>query len=765
MSRDAFAQLLRAARRRRFAATLAPALPWVAVAGVLAWRLGDGRAVPTLGTAVVTMLLAMAMARWSSRTLDRTWLERHLDANHPQLEDSSGLLAAEASRLPPLARLQRDRILQRLPSAEVAGVRAPWPLARILASVAIAALLIAAILLWPARSTVDASAGRSDSHAAAAAASAATGLVEHRLGITPPAYTGLPAREDTALDAKVPEGTTLAWTLRFNTLPDAVALEFVDGRRIALEHDGERWHGDAVAEQPGLYRIVASAARPWRDETLHRIDVTRDLPPTIRVTAPAHTLSLRTPGQRRWTLAFEAEDDHGLAASADMHLTMTEGSGENIRFRDEVRPLGGRGDRHRRRFTQQLDLDALGLAEGDDLIVYFEVHDNRPGRAQSARSASHILRWPMPQARDDDGMDGVLQKVLPAYFASQRQIIIDAEALIAERPRLQDEAFGARSDAIAVDQRLLRLRYGQFLGEESESAPTLPTRGQVDADDLPPPPILLPTSDAEDEADAWREMVSAAQEEAREHDGVNDGGHGGTATADGPGHDHASGDAPPPGEPGRSGFGEAGDVLEEFGHVHDIPEAATLLDPGTRVLLRRALGEMWQSELALRQARPRDALAPANRALVLVKEIQQADRIHLARTGTGLPPVDFSRRLSGDRAGIASRRALLARARLDEDVPAALWRALATPPVDDGIDLGALQAWLATNSERSSDPLAVMAAMDAVQRDPACDGCRERLRALLWPLTRPPAAAPLQRARPDAIGKAYLDALEKDDSE
>ncbi|MEN1956566.1 hypothetical protein [Luteimonas changyuni] len=767
MSRDAFAQLLRAARRRRFAATLAPALPWVAVAAALAWRLGHGRPALLAASAAAALLLALAGAWWSSRTLDRSWLQRHLDASQPQLEDSSALLADDGASLPPLARLQRDRILQRLPSATVAGVRTPWPLARILASAAAAALLTAAILLWPAASPADASPGGSDTRAAAATTPVAIELLEYRLGITPPAYTRLPGREEAVLDAKVPEGTTLAWTLRFNTPPDAVALEFIDGRRIALERDGGRWRADAVAGQPGLYRIVASASLPWRDDALHRIDVIRDLPPSIRVTAPARTLSLRTPGQRRWTLNFEAEDDHGLAASAEMHLTMTEGSGEDIRFRDEVRQLGGRGDRHRRRFSHQLDLDALGLAEGDDLIVYFVVHDNRPGRAQSARSASHILRWPPPQAGEDSGMDGVLQKVLPAYFASQRQIIIDAEALIAARPQLDDEAFGARSDAIAVDQRLLRLRYGQFLGEVSEGAPTLPSAAGIDADDLPPPPILLPTSDAEDEADAWREMVSAAQDQARGHDSDDDSGPGGKATGDGEGHGHghASGAAPPAGEPGRTGFGKAGDVLEEFGHVHDIPEAATLLAPKTRALLRRALGEMWQSELALRQARPRDALPAANRALVLVKEIQQADRIHLARTGTGLPPVDFGRRLSGDREGIASRRAPLAPARLEEDVPAALWRGLAAPPADGSIDPGALQAWLAANGERSSDPLAVMAAVDAVQRDPACDDCRARLRALLWPLTRPPAAVPLQRTGPDAAGKAYLDALHGDGGE
>lgn len=759
MSMEAFDRLLRAARRRRYAIALALALPWVAAAAALAWRLDGGNPAVAAGVALAAVLVAMATGWCLSRRADRGWLQRRLDASHPLLEDSSALLAADPSRLTPLARLQRQRVLQRLPSPEASGARVPWPAAGIAASAAAAVLVAAAALLWPAASPVDPSPDGNRT-APTAAAHVALRLVERSLAITPPAYTGLPAREGEALDASVPEGATLAWTLRFTPVPEAVALEFIDGRRIGLARDGEYWRAEASAEQPGLYRIVASAALPREDEALHRIDVVRDRPPSIRVTAPAQTLSLRTPGQRRWTLAFEAEDDHGLAASADMHLTMTEGSGENIGFRDEVRRISGRGDRRSRRFAHQLDLDALGLSEGDDLIVHFVVRDNRAGGAQSTRSASHILRWPPPQASEDSGMDGVLQKVLPAYFASQRQIIIDAEALIAERPRLRDETFAARSDAIAVDQRLLRLRYGQFLGEESEGAP-MPVADHGDADDLPPPPILLPTNDAEDEAEAWRGMVEAQQQDDQDHDA---GGGVGRSARTQAGHDHdpAAGDGAA-GEPGRSGFGQAGNVLEEFGHVHDIPEAATLLDPKTRALLRRALGEMWQSELALRQARPRDALPPANRALALVKEIQQSDRIHLARTGTGLPPVDFGRRLSGEREGIASRRVPLAAAEPGEDIPAALWRALGAGSDANAIDLAALQAWLAADGggDRGTDPLAVMAAVDAVQRDPACDDCRERLRALLWPLATPPTAAPRMRAEADATGKAYLDALRR----
>ncbi len=58
---------------------------------------------------------------------------------------------------------------------------------------------------------------------------------------------------------------------------------------------------------------------------------------------------------------------------------------------------------------------------------------------------------------------------MPEYFRSQRQIIIDSEKLLKERSTITVQEFNSRSNEIATDQKLLRLRYGKFLGEEDES--------------------------------------------------------------------------------------------------------------------------------------------------------------------------------------------------------------------------------------------------------------------------------------------------------
>ena len=113
---------------------------------------------------------------------------------------------------------------------------------------------------------------------------------------------------------------------------------------------------------------------------------------------------------------------------------------------------------------------------------------------------------------------------------------------------------------------------------------------------------------------------------------------------------------------GSGGFGGAVDVLESFGHTHDHAEAATLLDPETRATLKLALDRMWQSELQLRQGRPDLALPHAYKALGYIKQVQQAERIYLARVGPELPPIDESRRLGGERGDLATRALPLASA-------------------------------------------------------------------------------------------------------
>ncbi|QWP75235.1 hypothetical protein J5226_16585 [Lysobacter sp. K5869] len=651
--------------------------------------------------------------------LDREWLVRRLNALRSDMDDSADLLFAESGSLRGLQRLQRARLERRIEAGPQTDVREPPSWRALAACAAIALALTAAAALWPQPDRLPAELALSPAPPVAAAPGQPR-LIAQALRIEPPGYTGLPAREEPGLEGRVPEGATLRWRLRFEPQPAQAALVFHDGERLPLRRDGETWSAQRALAKSSLYRIDAAGAPQAQTRRLYRLDVVPDRPPQLRVLQPERGLTLLARGQKTWPLAFEASDDYGVAATARLRIVLAQGSGEQITFRERSVALRGSGGATAKRFVHALDLAALGFAVGDDLIVQLSASDNRAPQPQTALSPSLILRWPADPGSEATGIEGMVKTVLPAYFRSQRQIIIDAEALIAQRRKLDGDAFVKKSDAIGVDQRLLRLRYGQFLGEEAEGEPK------------------LPTSDSEDE---------------HAHEGE---GHDVSAPADA--HDHAPAAAAGADKPV---FGEAGAVLEEYGHTHDHAEAATLLDPQTRALLKSALDQMWQSELHLRQGQPQQALPFAYKALGFIKQVQQASRIYLARVGPELPPIDESRRLSGDRTGLARREDALAPASAADPLPARLWRELQAP-ASQPVDYAALERWLGANQSRVPDPLAFAAALAALRDRPDCGECRARLRGLLWPLLQAPATTVRARDAGDARDRRYFDALRQE---
>ncbi|HHA2700862.1 TPA: hypothetical protein ACOECN_003493 [Stenotrophomonas maltophilia] len=708
------------ARRRRALITLLLCLPWALAATILALRLAGFDIACVVGT--ISLLACAAFATARARQLDRQWLQRQLDGSGAS-EDSADLLFADAATLNPLQQRQRVHVLAMLERA-MPELRPRWPRGA-LALYWIAGLAIVVLAFgWP-RSSPGSVPVRTPTPGSAAAAGPLR-LQSTRLRIDAPAYTGQATLTQNALDAKVAADSRLSWSLRFDRAPDKAWLQFHDGRRLPLSEREGQWQAQDVARMPLLYRVVSEPA--LAETRLHRLDVVADRAPSVRVLEPTASLMLGTPGQRQWALRFEASDDYGVAAQATLSITTTQGSGENITFVKRSVTLAGSGEATARRFAHTLDLAALGAQPGNDVIAQLEVRDNHAPTPQTGRSSSVILRLPSAEVALGAELEGRIKKTLPAYFRSQRQIIIDAEALIRQRPSLAAEDFVKRSDAIGVDQRILRLRYGQFLGEESEGAPK------------PPPTSDLPTSDA---------PTADGHNDDHEHD------HGAQAGAqDDHGHDHgstANADIPPV-------FGSETDVLSEYGHTHDHAEATTLLDPQTRATLKAALDQMWSAEGELRQGRPEQALPFAYKALGFIKQVQQAERIYLARVGPELPPIDESRRLGGDRAGLASRELPLAARTPPDPAIVEAWQRLGD---DNGApDLDALAAWQQRNAAYLPDALDLAAAIEQLRIEPDCGDCRQRLRAQLWRALQRPLPQTMRRSAADAMGQRYLDALE-----
>ncbi|HEX8484415.1 DUF4175 domain-containing protein [Sphingomonas sp.] len=677
------------ARTRAAADTAAISAPLAIAAVVAAWRFGG--TIAAILVVVATLAIVATIAHVRTRGYDARWLVRGFDARRSDMEDSADLLFATDAPLTALQQLQRARLLERLAADAGPDLRPAWSRRAILLAW-IAGALAAVALLSPFTKSPPALSPSAEGLPAAPGIPRLTGQA---LRITPPAYTGLPPRDVTTLDARAPEGSRIAWTLSFAPAPDAAALAFHDGGRVAMARGGATWRTSIVLARSALYRVVPRGTD--RLPPLHRLDAIADRPPRITTALP--TLALVAAGQRMWAPAFAATDDYGVAVRGSLRITLAQGEGENVTFRERMMPIDGTGAPRARRFAPRLDLAGVGFGGVGDLIVQLTVAD---ARGHAVRGPSLILRRAAPTAEAGTGLDGAVKKALPAYFRSQRQIIIDAEALIRRRRTLAPDDFVSRSDTIGIDQRLLRMRYGQFLGEEAEG-----------------PSVALPTSDTE-------------KAEAHTPDD---------------GHDHAT-------EPSPT-LGRDTDVLADFGHTHDEPEAATLLDPGTRATLRQALDQMWQSELHLRQGDPAGALPFANRALVFIKRVQQATRIYLARTGSAQPAIEEARRMTGKREGLAVGTLALTPPTPDGPEPATTWRALASP---GPVGLDALDRWL-RGGGRVPDRLALAAAIDAVRRDPGCGSCRAALRAALWTALPRPVPRVARREGGDAQGRRYLDAI------
>ncbi|MYN04760.1 hypothetical protein GTP41_21945 [Pseudoduganella sp. DS3] len=675
-------RMLQALIRRRAASWLLPLLPAIALAAaLLAGAFGpadsasaarDGRAISLtvpLALAAAALLWAAAdFALWRKRIDEQ--LPAWLNAAIPELEDSSTLLVAAAGT--PLGDLQRKRLLARIDSAlddqrlrGIANQKARFnaiPLA--LAALAAASAWAYALAHTPQRM---APAGGTQ---ATKAAIAKAGISLHAI---PPAYTGAKPSDGAPRDLQVPQHSKLRWCAHG---ADAT-IELSDGHTLQ-------------AAQGGCAEMLASDSVFWRSRKdgaqRYTIRVTPDQAPQVAISAPNESVSVLKPDAQSAQIAVSVSDDYAIV-KATLHMTLARGSGENIRFTDKESPLPASADPRKRSWSKQWMLKELGMEPGDELYFFVRASDNAP-EPHIAQSPTYTLRLPGAQGESLEST-ALPSMVKPENLRSQRQIIIDTEQLVADMPRIGAAELRARSEKIAGDQAKLRLRYGQFLGEESSLF---------------------------------------GEEEHSEGDGHEHGGAGGGGATQGPG-----------------GFG-TGDIASQFGHAHDQEGNATIFDPATKEVLRRALAAMWDAEKQLRAIAPKPALPPEYKALGAIKELQQAERVYLHRTAFVPPAIKEEKRMSGDMAGAASYRR--AQAAANELVPADV-RELVQVLGGDGA-LPALWSKAAREAvARMADEEQRLAAQAAVQ-DVAdgCQPCRAQLRAWLRATVSQPVV--LLQARPQA---------------
>jgi hypothetical protein len=728
MTRERMELLARVWRRRITAREVlfVAAAGCAAVAGAAFWLPLTIVLPAAFALAAVTLMARLAQLQpWK---LGAPHVARHLDRAFPELEESSELWLRPPAALTFVERLQRrrvDEVAEHLdPSLGAPArdfLRAAW------ICFAAGVVLLAAALMWsmarggprgawPVEQT---SATGDETTQTPPPATVSPKIERAELAVAPPAYTGRPERVVSGLNAEIEEGSAVAWSITMDREVQELRVRFGsrDDDALLLRSDDNRtFRAEHTIRETSLYSVRAPLPDQtvWAPTELYSIKVIKDRAPVVKILQPAaprtEIAPPSAPEAPAPTVAVEVliSDDYAIK---DAHLiaTVAKGTGEAVKFREQTFPFDGREpvaqEPNARRFVKTFDLRALGLEPGDELYFHVEAADNREPTSNRARSETRfIVLKGTDQSVSSPGAGVAGLNLVPQYFRSQRQIIIDTEKLIVDQPTLPAAEFRDRANNLAIDQQLLRQRYGQFLGEEAE------THEEHSPDD---------------------------------------------------GHDHgAEMPAPPPRNQDQ--------IAAQFGHQHDSQDTATLFDREVKGTMRQALAAMWEAERFLRVANPGEALVPENRALQILKELQQADRAYVQRVGFEAAPINFAeRRLRGDVTDVPVTASLPAPAPQPDAAEEAIRMALRAAPWQQAepTSWAALrEIEPALTAAATREPEAFMAGLqalrglltgEAAQRESRLDLERALLRIL--PAAKPQPAR--SREVSPSLAKPYFDSL------
>ncbi|QHJ13184.1 hypothetical protein FX988_03443 [Paraglaciecola mesophila] len=453
-------------------------------------------------------------------------------------------------------------------------------------------------------------------------------ITDARVVVTPPNYAigfnGFKRNQTQTLDMQVLAGSEVKWQLAFSNVPQGKNPPYsiqVNNTQLPLEQTPDGKHtASTVIMHAAVYQVLDPRQRVI---AVHSIKVVPDEAPKIRFVAPQTTItevkSQSDNNEPSISTQVVISDDFALS-KVEILASVAKGSGESVKFRDSIfafdtiNTIDGQ-----QVYSKEWDLSALGMEPGDELYFSVKAWDNRGNQPQLTQSSTKIIRW-LGEDTDTVFSEGSVIDNMPAYFKSQRQIIIDTKALIAQRLSLTEQEFNHTSQALGVAQADLKHKYGQFVGDEVSG-------------------ITRTMEDGASQQQNNRHGAEEAHEDHSEHEEPAESSH--------EAHQHE-------GEHGltedKSGYQS---IIEQFGHAHGETDVAIFKTPGgieqnPRVMMKRAIAYMWQAEGQLRLNRPQDALPFEEQALIWLNRAKKAERIYVKRLGFEPPPVSEQRRYQGE---------------------------------------------------------------------------------------------------------------------
>lgn len=536
----------------------------------------------------------------------------YLNAQYPQLEHSADLLLQNHDALHGLAQLQVQKITGRFHQL-FPEIKLPHRLPQSAGSVAIALIFYLALTSFV--SVNPATSGKTNLASKIIASPTEAARIQSLfIQVNPPAYTRLASSDATQPELKVPEGSNVAWKLKFNSEISSTQLIMSGKDSVLFSQENDGYQVSYLIRESGFYQIQWKQKDKVTRSDFYKIEIIADQPPKITIDNLNQFTKLALRDKLSLTIQATLADDYGLSRSIIV-ATVSKGSGESVKFREEKlafdQPISGK----QMKATRHIDLLKMGMEPGDELYFYVEASDNKTPTANYNRTETFFIALQDTTQQTTVEDEGLGVDLMPDYFRSQRQIIIDTEKLLKEKKKISLLQFKSTSNELGYDQKVLRLKYGQFLGEEFEDQ-----IGKVE--------------DHSEEED----HESVVAKFGHTHDKENDHNLVAEKKEAAHGHDHKVGEDK----------NEPENPLEAFAHNHDDGEQATFFVQSIRAKLKAALTVMWDAELYLRLYQPEKSLPYQYTALRLLKEISNDSRIYVHRTGFDPPPLKEEKRLTAD---------------------------------------------------------------------------------------------------------------------
>jgi hypothetical protein len=388
-----------------------------------------------------------------------------LNQHYPALEESAELAIKPPADLNLLQRLQLNKTESALSTIPALPKQFTHRLKRALLLALVVIIACWAISKFARRDYTSKLFSRNSSHTLLPPEKILPQIDAVDVTITPPAYTGKAPRSQDRFTILAEEGSAINWHISTNIAIKQVSLLFNDNDRVALKPnaDGTKWTTQKTINKPGFYQVAIDG----KLSDLYQVEVIKDNPPLIRIKTPKQYTYIDAGEAPKVTLNTMLTDDYGIS-NAMIYATVAKGSGEAVKFKEYKIGFGESFGAHKTQYELQhlFDLPKLDMEPGDELYFYVEATDNN---RQTSRTDVYTVSIQDTSALLS--MNGIVNgaDIKPEYFRSERQIIMDTEKLLKEKDSLKKENFNNTCNNIGIDQKLLRLRYGKFLGEEDES--------------------------------------------------------------------------------------------------------------------------------------------------------------------------------------------------------------------------------------------------------------------------------------------------------